>query len=57
MISSKANSSTEDLVAGNRLGTVTTVQGPESWAVGSTQLFDNGKIRYIPTPTPDPKGK
>ncbi|KAI0125168.1 major facilitator superfamily domain-containing protein [Xylariales sp. AK1849] len=28
---------------------------PDAQAVGSTQLFENGQIRYIPMPTPDPK--
>jgi hypothetical protein len=57
MITYKANVSTEDLVLGNRLGTVTTVEGPKSLVVGTTQLFENGRIRYIPMPTPDPKGE
>lgn len=28
---------------------------PEALVVGTTQLFDNGTIRYVPMPTPDPK--
>jgi hypothetical protein len=25
--------------------------------VGSTNLYENGQLNYIPMPTPDPKGK
>jgi hypothetical protein len=25
--------------------------------VGTTNLYENGKLNYIPMPTPDPKGK
>ena len=27
-----------------------------STVVGTTTLYENGKTRFIPTPTPDPKG-
>lgn len=25
--------------------------------VGTTNLYENGQLKYIPMPTPDPKGK
>lgn len=28
---------------------------PEALVVGTTQLFENGRIRYVPMPTPSPK--
>ncbi|KAH8886736.1 MFS general substrate transporter [Thozetella sp. PMI_491] len=37
------------------LATLGRVESPDALVVGTTQLFENGQIRYIPMPTPDPK--
>ncbi len=31
------------------------IESPDALVVGTTQLFENGQIRFIPMPTPDPK--
>jgi len=32
------------------------LEGPAQ-VVGTTNLYENGQLNYIPMPTPDPKGK
>lgn len=32
------------------------IESPDAQVVGTTQLFEGGVIRYVPMPTPDPKG-
>jgi hypothetical protein len=46
----QATESVEDL-------TLARVESPDALVVGTTQLFEGGQIRYIPMPTPDPKGR
>ncbi len=31
-------------------------QSTEMMVMGSTQLFEDGQVRFIPMPTPNPKG-
>lgn len=31
--------------------------GASAQVVGTTNLYENGQLNYIPMPTPDPKGK
>lgn len=40
----------------DNLATVQRVETPNALVVGSTQLFEGGVIRFVPMPTPDPKG-
>lgn len=32
------------------------VESPDALVVGTSQLFEGDKIRFVPMPTPDPKG-
>lgn len=32
------------------------VESPDALVVGTSQLFEGNTIRYIPMPTPDPRG-
>jgi hypothetical protein len=43
--------STENLTTMGRAGA-----SKDAVVVGTTQLFEGGQMRYIPMPTPDPKG-
>ncbi|KAK2018313.1 major facilitator superfamily transporter [Colletotrichum eremochloae] len=39
----------------DNLANVPKVESPEELVVGSSKLFDGNNIRFVPTPTPDPK--
>lgn len=30
---------------------------PSAQVVGTTNLYENGRLNYVPMPTPDPKGE